>query len=111
MNVWETVLALVLIWLGLSVLLTPFIGLWLHARSPLTEGKEPLTVSKNNYPLGRPPKVAKAVVADYQPARRTCLGVNCGKVFMSNGPGHRICPPCARKVVVAPRRAQNMLDH
>lgn len=33
------------------------------------------------------------------PAGRVCLGVGCGKLFQSKGPGNRKCPKCARKSV------------
>jgi hypothetical protein len=31
-----------------------------------------------------------------QPAKRRCLGLNCGKLFKSRDASHRICPKCER---------------
>ena len=28
---------------------------------------------------------------------RTCLGLDCGELFLSSGPGNRLCPKCTRK--------------
>lgn len=44
---------------------------------------------------GRTPHVLKGRVADYRPAKRTCLG--CGKPFESQGPGNRQCQRCKAK--------------
>ena len=32
------------------------------------------------------------------PKERRCLGPNCNAMFLSNGPGHRLCLACAPRI-------------
>lgn len=50
-------------------------------------------------------KGEKGRPAQYDPKPRKCLG-KCGKVFLSQGPGHRICAACRKAVGLLSRRQE-----